>query len=1055
MCIVTTPMEDIEDAAAMNVDQAGNVQPSSTFAQPIATVPKCLYCGAPHPTQTTHFRFGDKMLCYLCGEVSSWLLVDQQNIRDDEYLDPVLYDKLPFLSPRDQQRKTESETENEHNENEHNETTKEATFNGSTDTIDFRVPVVLRPPNSGDPNNRERYLQQNASLATWQLPAMACPPVWWIIVDGTVGSTTSSMSGTAARNYWQTIGHTLTRALEEIPPHVHVGLLTATGSKLASWDLTSAVPHVQQYPYSYDPAAIDAVEGGGEGQTTISAGRGEAAWDFCLVPANGHYKANLEAAIRAMVDGAMSGLFWEESSSDNTNNNNGEEKKMDHRQTATTRTSQYVPLGLTLEILLEFMEQAVHPGQEEEDDGNDDGEGDADSNDNDNDTNGNGMTKLRYAGGKILCLLGNPTLETGKPPTNDSLSYIGQPSFGLGGVAGSCRSEDEDDSSKNTNKDGDAMKTDPTDLTASNLEEYAMPLEPDQLLVNIGSRCAKAALGVDLIVLVPEEDDDDANTTRGDLQSSRTIPWYGLPLLRPLSDCSGAPGPLMFGTGNIGSVEERDDESKENKYTQKFERLHENVLARTPWQAGMVFGAQMKLRLSPGLRVEITNVDEKASERNIHLASFLLSGGIMGPAVAVSNDEKEGGEGGGDIDENDKDYSWIMGSCDPHTSFTIDLETDGEGLPDECDVEGFGSIALKPVLQTCTLFTCIEKDGAQPTPNYFTVCKIRVSSVALDFADYTESVLNGLDLEALSVVIFNKIVYDSYLTGFVAAQAATERWLIAAMASIYESAKVEQAELKNPDCKNDFDFLAGDRLLDTEGGSLEETDILLGKGHFKARNLPFLTYAILQSDAVKPSGRDFKPSMDARLCAIAQMASMTPKAMAKTIAPPLSLWSIYDNDAAIAKSLPLGKESILEALNDLGEEKTGNAIFLLDSTKNAIFFTANDMKEFGKDETREQRFSLGADFESAIAEVLTGYRTPPPQFKAFVDLLDSDGQGHLDDFKVPPSVLRSMLVEDMSTFGGDKNFEEWKSRMAESIKEAVKEEGNETKGGLSRFFFGA
>ena len=53
-----------------------------------------------------------------------------------------------------------------------------------------------------------------------------------------------------------------------------------------------------------------------------------------------------------------------------------------------------MPLGLTLEILLEFMEQANHPGQDEEEDGEDE--------------DSHGMTKLRYAGGKILCLLGNP-----------------------------------------------------------------------------------------------------------------------------------------------------------------------------------------------------------------------------------------------------------------------------------------------------------------------------------------------------------------------------------------------------------------------------------------------------------------------------------------------------------------------------------------------------------------------------------------------------------------------------------------------------------------------
>jgi hypothetical protein len=282
------------------------------------------------------------------------------------------------------------------------------------------------------------------------------------------------------------------------------------------------------------------------------------------------------------------------------------------------------------------------------------------------------------------------------------------------------------------------------------------------------------------------------------------------------------------------------------------------------------------------------------------------------------------------------------------------------------------------------------------------------------------------------------------------------------MAYIYESAKAEQAKLEeNPDYASNFDFVAGDRLLDKEGGSLEETDILLGEGHFKTRNLPFLTYAIMQSDALRPSERDFKPSMDARLCAITQMASMTPKAMAKTIAPSLSLWSINNNDKAIVDSLPLGKESILEVLNDLGKEKTEDATFLLNSTKNVLLFTANDLEEIGlakKPTTTEvQPFTLGVNFETTIAEALTGYRTPPPQLKAFVRLFDNDGQGDLNDFNVPPSVLRSMLVEDMPTSGGDKNFNEWKSRMAESIKkevEEVEEKGDETKGRMSWFFFG-
>ncbi|MGB0330148.1 MAG: hypothetical protein ACPGCU_05960, partial [Candidatus Poseidoniaceae archaeon] len=284
-----------------------------------------------------------------------------------------------------------------------------------------------------------------------------------------------------------------------------------------------------------------------------------------MVPANGHYKSNIEAAIRGMVDGGTSGVFLE------GGNDNGEEKKTDGESTSTP----LVPLGLTLEILLEFMEQGKHPGQTY-----------------DNETEGENNLP-RYAGGKILCLLGNPTLETGTPPRNDSMSYMSQPDFGLGGVAGACGCDDVSSTSaklfpRSTSKKKSSGKgkgkkeeeTDPTDMTISNLSDYVMSLEPDDMFAIVGRRCAKAALGVDVIVLVPEEDDD--------AHSSQTIPWYGLPLLRPLSDASGAPGPLMFGTGNVSKVDETsdDEDSPDSEYIEKFERLHENILARTPWQSG-------------------------------------------------------------------------------------------------------------------------------------------------------------------------------------------------------------------------------------------------------------------------------------------------------------------------------------------------------------------------------------------------------------------------------------------------------------------------------------
>merc|ERR1712238_118924 len=101
-----------------------------------------------------------------------------------------------------------------------------------------------------------------------------------------------------------------------------------------------------------------------------------------------------------------------------------------------------IPLGLPIEIILEFMEQAHHPGQ---DDGNDNTENDDDDNINNGEkTRTTTTTKLRYAGGKILCLLGNPPLETA-PPTDNSMSYVNQSKFYQGGVAGACFDSQEEE----------------------------------------------------------------------------------------------------------------------------------------------------------------------------------------------------------------------------------------------------------------------------------------------------------------------------------------------------------------------------------------------------------------------------------------------------------------------------------------------------------------------------------------------------------------------------------------------------------------------------------
>lgn len=1065
LCVVVTPMEEIGDDDDVDDNEAADGL--GTFSQPMAAVPKCLTCGAPLPTSTTHFRPSNrskKILCYLCGEVSSILHADQQELRDSEYLDPDVYEKVAFLSPQEKKAKNKELNGDEEDD---------LCYDFSTDTIDFRHPIIAAKAGDDTSQQRNGMLKKNllrsAPEPTWQLPAMACPPIWWILVDGTVGNTTSIG---ATQNYWSTVGSLLSKTLDEIPPHVHVGLITATGSRLCSWDLTSAVPHARQYSYEYDPADVEAVTGGGDGQTTgdDTQETSSSVWDLCLVPANGHYKANLEAAIRAMVDGAISGMFVDDS------NDSGEEKKGDD-----AAPPYLMPLGLTLEILLEFMEEAVHPTNDVDDE-----------EDGDYETNEVEINKLRYAGGKILCLLGNPPLETGDPPKSDSLSYMGQSNFGAGGLAGACRSiepghatrgprasrlKSRKDNSKAGAKTEDDAEMDPTDLTPSNLEDYVSPLDPDNIFVKIGFRCAKAALGVDLIVLVPEEDDEKEMGRDGG--SQQPIPWYGLPLLRPLSDASGAPGPLMFGTANIGVVEDmlysnefgEDKKSRgwgfgkgkdsssavdHTKSIKNFERLFENILSRTPWQSGMVFGARMKLRLSPGLTVDETPI-KAFSKGKIELVHYLYSKGLTGAAVSVNEDKEDEGKKSSNDEGDVEEHTWMMGSCDSYASLNIELQINGE-LPDSVETEEFGLVALKPVMQTCTLYTCVEMDDSG---DYFTVCKIRVSSVALEIGDDVEAIYNGLDSEAMIVILFNKMVLDAYMTGFRQVQDTAESWLIQVMLAVYQAAKAEKARLEEDrDLENTFNFVSGDRLLDENGGSLEDEDIMVGEGHFKMKLLALSTYAVLQCEALRPCESDSDISMDARLCAITQMSSMTPSALVSTLAPSLSLWSLKD-DEAIIDPLPLSREGILDALENLGAEITEDTVLLLESTRGVLLFDAADLKE-ETTTTAKRPITVGPKFQSAVVDAFSVHRTSPYNWKPLEDLLSNNGKGDLNEIRVPASVLRSMLVEDMPTCRGDRNFTEWKSKIAESIFEDIevikeiekKEEAKRHRKGMMRFGFG-
>jgi len=545
----------------------------------------------------------------------------------------------------------------------------------------------------------------------------------------------------------------------------------------------------------------------------------------------------------------------------------------------------------------------------------------------------------------------------------------------------------------------------------------------------------------------------------------------------------------MFGTANIGRAEELEAASKrklrsggedganessdkpsatDEEIVEAFDRLHENILARTPWQTGMVFGVQLLLRVSPGYDIDRSSI-EGASVYD--LSGMLYSGGLHGPAVAVN--EIENYEADSKDLELDADGLWIMGTCDPYTSVCVDIETVGVengDVPDSCEMEGFGDVPLNPVMQTTALFTSIESDGAG---NYYTVLKVRISSVSLDLAEDTESIYDGMDPEAVSLILLNKIVLEAYTDGFAIAQSAAESWLTMFMKSLYDSAKDEYEEEEAAADDDDDEtepssailedseasgFAPSDRLLIGQDISLEkERDIVLGQGHMNTKELPLLTYAVMQCDALRPSGGNFRPSMDARVCALGQLASMTPEAVVKTLAPTLSLWSLED-DKTLVEVLPLREKAILDAWKASGQKDPESVVLLLESTQGVFLFRVDELESFkGKKASKDSRpLKVGEELKAAILAAIDGYRTPPPKWKALKRLLDGESVD-LSETRVSPFSLRHVLLEDKPTAtGGDRNFVAWKAKMAEKILESVDEIeiGKHKKKGLTGFFFG-
>lgn len=79
-------------------------------------------------------------------------------------------------------------------------------------------------------------IDRKNSPNTTELNANHCPPLWWIVIEGS-----------SSRSYWNTVGRALQNVVAKLPNYVHIGLAVASEHTLSVWNLQSPVPFVRHH----------------------------------------------------------------------------------------------------------------------------------------------------------------------------------------------------------------------------------------------------------------------------------------------------------------------------------------------------------------------------------------------------------------------------------------------------------------------------------------------------------------------------------------------------------------------------------------------------------------------------------------------------------------------------------------------------------------------------------------------------------------------------------------------------------------------------------------
>ena len=468
-------------------NQKRNSRSCGAFPTKASLIAKCTHCGSPlNPTCNIldHWR----ILCTICGKCY-----------DGGY------------QPRDKDENNtlpseEAEYRKRYSSQGHREECHEP-------IVEYSLPLFSMP----NPSSRRKE-------DIYTLGSSHCPPLLAIFIDGTSSDT----------EYYKKIASTLQTLIDGDDSDQFKGsrmgifIMTANGG-LSAFDFTNPGGHIKHLWINPCPLEVNHEYHNDQNQKWESQGEYDVASladvmtaEQIFAPLDGNGRSYIENALRELADSTIS--------------------IQQACQRQDTSADSGVFLGSALQYFLEFIEDtAYHPGEMQDMNENDDSPEAIKPHD-----------KFMYAGGKIMCFLSKAPDEIGHK------EVIGQNGrIGRGGSGGACAEVGRrfGASLSDANEQFHDHDEDPNDVEAAGIQlprknetnipsenrrqNFELPptkyLKVDEYYQDLGITCAISAFGVEIFALCRN---DDSKVDKGEI-------YFGIPLLRLLSDRSGGCGPLL------------------------------------------------------------------------------------------------------------------------------------------------------------------------------------------------------------------------------------------------------------------------------------------------------------------------------------------------------------------------------------------------------------------------------------------------------------------------------------------------------------------------------